>query len=45
MKECDIKRMFKDVWDLAKFPWVNLVVDPTTKIHMVCCKVCLVVEV
>ncbi len=37
--------MFKDVWDLAKFPWVKLVVDHVVNIHMVYCKVCLVVEV
>jgi hypothetical protein len=42
-KECDIQRMFKDMWG-TKFPWVKFVVDPSWKIHMVHYKACLVVE-
>ncbi len=42
-KEADIKRTFKDEW-AAQFPWAKPMVDPMGKIHMVCCKICSLVE-
>jgi hypothetical protein len=42
-KKVAIKRVFKEEW-VAQFPWVELIVDLTSKIHMVCCKICSLVE-
>lgn len=42
-RECDIQRMFKDMWP-TKFPWVKLVMDLAWAIHMVHYKACLMVE-
>ncbi len=39
----DIKRVFKEEW-VAQFPWVEPIVDLTSKIHMVHCKICYLVE-
>ncbi len=33
-----VKRVFKEEW-ATQFPWVELVVDPPSKTHMVHCKV------
>ncbi len=35
--------MFKEEW-AAQFPWVELMVNPLSKTHMVYCKVCFLVE-
>jgi hypothetical protein len=35
--------VFKEKW-ATQFPWVELVVNPTSKIHMMRCKVCYLVE-
>ncbi len=35
--------MFKEEW-ATQFPWVELVEDHVTKTHLVCCKVCSLVE-
>jgi hypothetical protein len=37
-KEAEIKKVFKEEW-ATQFPWVEPMVDPTSKIHMVHCKV------
>jgi hypothetical protein len=42
-KEENIKKVFKEKW-ATKFPWAKLVVDFTSKIQMVRCKVCFLVE-
>jgi hypothetical protein len=42
-KEANIKKVFKEEW-ATRFSWVELVVDLASKIHMVCCKVCSLVE-
>jgi hypothetical protein len=35
--------VFKEEW-AAQFPWVELMVNPLSKTHMVYCKVCFLVE-
>jgi hypothetical protein len=35
--------VFKEEW-ATQFPWVELVEDHVTKTHLVCCKVCSLVE-
>jgi hypothetical protein len=36
-------RVFKEEW-ATQFPWAKLVVDHVSKTHMVCYKVCSLVE-
>jgi hypothetical protein len=38
-----IKKVFKEEW-VAQFPWVEPIVNLTSKIHMVCCNICSLVE-
>ncbi len=42
-KKVNFKRVSKKKW-VAQFPWVELVVNPIGKIHMMHCKVCSMVE-
>jgi hypothetical protein len=42
-KNIDIKRMFKEKW-ATQFPWVEPLVVHVSKIHMMYCKVCSMVE-
>ncbi len=42
-KKKDIKRVFKEEW-VAQFPWAKPIVDLISKIYMVHCKICSLVE-
>jgi len=42
-KKVAMKKVFNEEW-VAQFPWVEPIVDLTSKIHMVRCKICFLVE-
>ncbi len=42
-KEVEIKKILKEKW-AAQFPWAELVVDPIRKTHIMCYKVCSLVQ-